>query len=79
MRYYFHLHNDVQSRDEEGRDLPSLEAARLVAVDEARVMAAESVGEGHLDLGHHIKVEDESRTIQFEVTFGDAVTVTSSN
>jgi hypothetical protein len=42
-------------------------------------MAAESVREGHLNLGHHIKVEDESGTIQFEVTFGDAVRVTSSD
>jgi hypothetical protein len=75
MRYYFHLHNDIQSLDEEGRELPDLEAARLEAVDEARVMAAESVRKGHLNLGHNIKVEDESRTIQFEVTFGDAVTV----
>ena len=47
-RYFFHLHNDVHTRDEEGRECASLEAAREAAFSEARVMASSSVLEGHL-------------------------------
>lgn len=37
-RFYFHLYNDVVTADDEGRMLPAIEAAREVAVREARGM-----------------------------------------
>ena len=43
MRYYFHLHNDMYSPDEEGVELDDIAAAREHAEQEARIMAAESV------------------------------------
>jgi hypothetical protein len=43
MRYFFHLHNDVNLPDEEGLDLPTETAAREYAQEMAQVMAAESV------------------------------------
>jgi hypothetical protein len=76
MCYYFHLHNDVEARDDEGVDLPDQAAAKEHALDEARAMAAESVREGHLDLSHSIEVADHARERLFSVTFGEAVKIT---
>ena len=63
MRFYFHLHNDVHTVDEEGREMPDAGTAFAEARDEARAMAAESVRLGSLDLSHHVAVSDESRFI----------------
>lgn len=75
MLFYFHLHNDVHTQDESGRDLPDAAAARAVAEDEARAMAAESVKVGHLDLSHNVEVADENGDTLFAVTFGDVVAI----
>lgn len=75
MRFYFHLHNDVHTVDEEGRELPDAQAARALAENEAQVMAAESVRVGHLDLSHYVEVADENGETLFKVTFGDVVSV----
>jgi hypothetical protein len=74
-RYYFHLHNGLDVIDEEGRELPDLEAARRAAVIDARQMAAESVRLGHLDLSHYLEVTDETGKTLFRTPFGAAVTV----
>ena len=74
-RFYFHLHNDVEARDEEGRELADAYAAHEAAVLEARTMAAESVRQGHLDLSHTIEVTDESGARLFRVPFGDVVQI----
>jgi hypothetical protein len=75
MRYFFHLHDDIEAHDEEGRELPDIEAARRSALAEIRQVAAESVHEGPLNLGHYVEVEDESGTRVLKITFGEAVTV----
>ncbi|MDP4539133.1 hypothetical protein Q9K01_05805 [Qipengyuania sp. DY56-A-20] len=75
MRFYFHLHNDVHTVDEEGRELPDAGAAFAEARDEARAMAAESVRHGTLDLSHHVAVTDESGAVLFKVTFGEVVAI----
>ncbi len=74
-RYFFHLHNDVDSHDEEGRELPDLAAARCAAAEDARHMAAESVRSGHLDLAHFVEVTDENSKPLLRVTFGEVVTI----
>jgi hypothetical protein len=74
-RYFFHLHNDQYTEDEEGRECPNLECAREAAVAEARTMAASSVAEGHLDLSHFVRVTDARGRQVLTVTFGDAVAV----
>jgi hypothetical protein len=74
-RYFFHLHNDVETRDEEGVELPDLTAARRVAEHEARTIAAESVAHGRLCLGHSIEVADESGATVLVVRFGEVVEV----
>ena len=75
MRYFFHLHNDVDCHDEEGRELADIEAAKAAAVKEARQMASESVLHGHLDLEHYIAVEDDAGTPLFTMTFGQVVRI----
>ena len=75
-RYFFHLHNDIDSLDEEGVELPGLEAARAMARRSVQFAAAESVkDEGHLVLDHHIDIADESGAIVETVRFRDVVTV----
>lgn len=74
-RYFFDLHNDVDSLDDEGKDLPDLEAAKANALREAREMMQESVCNGHLDLRHHIDVRDESGNVPYVLHFEDAVEV----
>ena len=74
-RFYFHLRNDLDAEDEEGRELSDIEAARAAAVDDARNMAAESVRTGHLTLSHFVEVAGEDGELRFRVTFGEAVEV----
>jgi hypothetical protein len=74
-RYFFHLHNDIDVHDDEGRVLRDLDEARRCAEQDAREMAAESVREGKLNVAHHVDVTDEAGTLLFSVTFGQVVTV----
>jgi hypothetical protein len=76
MRYFFHLHNDVDLPDHEGRELTDEGAARTYAREMAQVMAAESVrDEGHLNLAHHVDVIDEQGMVLFTISFADVVSV----
>ena len=74
-RYFFDLYNDMISRDEEGAELPDVEAARARAVQECKAMAAHEVSLGALNLTHFIKVRDESGRSLFAVRFDEAVNV----
>jgi hypothetical protein len=75
-RYYFHLRDDLNVDDDEGTNLPSLEAARRRAVNYALNMAAAAVLEQHkLTLSHRIEVADDTGGIAMTVTFGDVVAI----
>ena len=75
-RYFFHLHNDIETRDEEGVELADLAAARGLAEREARSIAAHSVTGGTLDLAHSIEVTDAGGTTVLRVRFGDVIEIT---
>ena len=75
-RFFFHLHNDIEARDPEGRELPGIDAAREAATLDARELAAETVSEGRLNLSHFIEVTDQAGAVLFRVTFGDVVAIT---
>jgi hypothetical protein len=45
-RYYFHVYDDYTALDEDGIDLPDVEAARREALVGARALAAEQVVKG---------------------------------
>jgi hypothetical protein len=74
-RYFFHVHDDVEASDQDGVELPSIEAAKWEALRGARSLAAEQVLEGRLNLGHSIDVADETGAVVATVTFRDAVAV----
>ena len=76
-RYYFHLHNDLTTTDEEGRELADVGAARRAAEEDAREMAGRSVQcDGRLDLEHYVEVTDERGASVARIRFGDAVAIT---
>ncbi len=75
-RFYFHLSNDEDVWDREGIELPGEAEALERATHAAREMAAQSVREGHLVLGHRIVVcAENNRTIGI-IHFRDAVQIT---
>ena len=75
-RYFFDLYNDMVVPDEEGRELPDLDATIKHALKEARQMIAASATEqGKIDLRHYIKVRDEAGSEVHCIEFEDAVSV----
>ena len=77
-RYFFHLHNDLDVPDHEGKELPDLEAAREWAACQARMTIAELVrDEGRFALSHRIDIEDEQSAVLATVWFRDVVQVES--
>lgn len=73
-RYYFHLINDVDAPDEEGIELPDLNAALEYAARNARFTAAESLKDyGRIVLSHRIDIEDERGHVLETVHFADVV------
>lgn len=75
-RYYFHLRDELGAHDEEGLDLPDLDAARAQAEKFAVEMSGASVVERRaLNLDHCIEVADASGGIVATVRFGDVVRI----
>jgi hypothetical protein len=74
-RYFFHVYDDVIAQDEEGVELPSIEAARLNALIGARDLIAEQVRRGYFVLSHWIDVVDEQGAPVLTVAFRDAVDI----
>ena len=74
-RFHLNLYNDVVSVDEEGVDLPDLEAARDAAILNIRDVMKDELVKGHITLGHRVEIADERGTILATVFFRDAVTV----
>jgi hypothetical protein len=61
--------------DEEGVELPDLEAARSFALTGARSIASESILNGALNLNHCIEIADGQGQIVGKVEIRDAVTI----
>jgi hypothetical protein len=75
--FFFHLYDDLIVPDPEGKELPSLQAARETALDNAREMACAEVLDGYLNLTHRIEIADESGKVLATVRFRDVVEVES--
>ena|SRR5687767_15109991 len=74
--FYFHLHNDIDARDEDGREFANLEAAREAARSNARFTFAETVKDfGRVNLDHRIDIEDADGRVLDTVRFRDVVEV----
>lgn len=76
-RFFFHVHDDDDAFDEEGRELPDFATARAEAIRSARALARDEVSRGRLNLSHRIEVADECGVAVAIVTFGDAIDVTN--
>lgn len=73
-RYHFNLHNGLGSvPDEQGRELPDLEAARDEALKAARSIIADEVLQGRLDLSGRLEVTDSVGVLLVTLSFGEAV------
>lgn len=76
-RFYFHICNGTGLiEDEEGQDLPSVEAARLEAMRSARDVMAGDVQRGILDLSSFIEIEDADHQLIETLSFQDAIDLT---
>lgn len=74
-RYFFNVYDDVVAPDEEGQELPNLQAARLSAIAGARDLVTAQVKHGYMVRSHWIDVIDEQGAVVLSVTFGEAVEV----
>ena len=79
-RFYFHLSNDLDVPDEEGAELPDLDAAIQRAREQARFTLAETIkDEGRGNLAHRIDIEDENCDVLDTVWFRDVVKIESAD
>jgi hypothetical protein len=75
-RFYFHLRDDLNVPDDEGLDLPNLDAAREHAATNARFTLAQvAMEEGKINFDHCIDIEDEQGCVLDTVRFLDVVEV----
>ena len=75
MRYYFHLHDDLETFDDEGLELKNAAAAREVAVKIVRELICDDVKAGRVALDHRIDIADQSGAVIDVVKFRDGVRV----
>ena len=74
MRYHFNLREGGEYIvDEEGRDLPDLDAARAAAVEAARSLIATEALAGKLPIGAAIEVFDDWGSNVLNVPFREVV------
>ena len=74
--FYFHLHNDLDVVDEEGRDFPDLGAAVAFAQENALFTMAQTLkDEAHINFHHHIDIEDEQGNVLETVRFKDVAKI----
>ena len=72
--YHFHVsdsHGELP--DAEGRELLDLAAARRAALEGARSLICEDVGQGRLNLNGILEVTDATGEPLFELSFREAV------
>jgi hypothetical protein len=75
-RFYLHLRNDLDVPDDEGIELPDLDAARARAAADARfTLGQTAIEEGKINFTHRIDIEDEQGRILDTVWFRDVVQV----
>ena len=69
-RFFFHLFNKVNVRDDDGRELPSLDAAKAEATQACRVIMAEDVrNDGQITLSHRIEIHGDDGEMKLVLPF----------
>lgn len=75
-RFFFHLHNAVNIRDEVGQEFPSLDAARSEATRACRALMADDVREeGQITLSHRIEIHGEDGEMKLALPFRACVEI----
>ena len=75
-RFYFHLYNAVNVRDDLGLELPSLKAAKAEATKACRAIMAEDVcDEGQITLSHRIDIHGDDGEMKLAVPFRACVEI----
>ena len=75
-RYFLHLYDSGGiCADEEGHDLPTLAAARSMAIAGIRSILAEDVMDGRLGIGGRIVIMDTSSHVLATVGFNEALEI----
>jgi DUF1009 family protein len=75
-QFYFHLHDNMDVTDEEGKELPDLEAAHAYATNLARFEIGQAViAMGKILLSHRIDIENEQGDVVGSLRFGDVVQI----
>lgn len=72
--FRFHIYNDIETIDREGKYLPNLSAAREHAITGARDLMCAGVKKGEINLGDWIEIEDENSVVTV-ISFRDALDV----
>lgn len=72
-RFFFHVRDEDTTRDEEGQELPDLDAAKREAIEGLRDLLCGEVRYGRIDLGRRIEVADEAGATVLTVTAEEAV------
>jgi hypothetical protein len=72
-QFYFDLYDDLVTLDEEGADLPDVNAARERAIESIRDLICREVKTGVVDLRSRIEVFGEGRNPLFTVGYADAL------
>jgi hypothetical protein len=76
MRFYLNVFNRTASaEDEEGVDLPDLEAARLNAIEGIRSIIASEAKTGKIDFHGRVEILGDDRRLIAVVRYRDAVEV----
>lgn len=71
-RYFMHVISEGYTRDEEGVELPDLDALREHALEGARGLVCEQIHSGYLNLDDRIEVEDENGAPVLAISFREA-------
>lgn len=74
-RYFFHLFNHLEVRDEEGKELVDLDAAKAYAIVNARGVMTNNVTDGEICLSHRIEIADDQDRPAAVIYFRDALSV----
>ena len=72
--FYFHMHDGLERiEDEEGSELPDIEAARAEALESARQLWAAAILSGRNLSRHRFEIADEQGNVVHLVRFVEAL------
>ena len=72
--FRFHIYNDTETIDYEGKQFPDLSAARQYAIEGARDLMCAGVKKGEVRLSDWIEIEDEHSDITV-IPFREALNI----